>query len=92
MHESIHNHLRMGYDRDGPESFYLSREVDKLSRWMQKLYRHGPWGGRGLGDLASQLKHFGRDVQIGPRRRKYHVEPMPRYYDGRYYPGDRWWR
>ncbi|KAF2832061.1 hypothetical protein CC86DRAFT_462444 [Ophiobolus disseminans] len=89
MHDSIHSHYRMGYDRDGPESYYLSREVEKLSRLLQKLHRHTPWGGRGLGDIASQLKHFGRDVQVGRRRGRY-GHPRPRYYDGRYFPRDRW--
>lgn len=92
MHDSIHSHVLMGYDRDGPESFFLSREVEKLSRLLQKMYRHDPWQGRGLGDLARELKLIGRDVQIGPRRRKYHPRPRPRYWDGSYYPGDGWWR
>ena len=92
MYHGIHGHYMMGYDRDGPESFFLSREVEKLSRALQRCYRKNPWSGRGIGDLASQLKYAGRDLQIGPRRRKYHVRPRPRYWNGDYYPGERWWR
>jgi hypothetical protein len=91
MYEGIHDHYRMGYDRDGTESYYLSREVEKLSKLLNKLYRRNPWGSRGLGDLATQLKYMGRDVQIGPRRLKYHVMARPRYPGGRYYLGQRRW-
>jgi hypothetical protein len=89
MYDGIHGHYQMGYDRDGPESYYLSREVEKLSRLLSKLYRRNPWSGRGLGDMASQLKYMERDVQIGPRRLRYHVRTQPRYLDGRYYRGGR---
>ena len=89
MYDGIHGHYQMGYDRDGPESYYLSREVEKLSRLLDKLCRRNPWSGRGLGDMAQQLKYMGRGVQMGPRRQRYHVRPKPRFLNERYRPG-RW--
>jgi hypothetical protein len=90
MYDGIHGHYQMGYDRDGPESYYLSREVEKLSSLLNKLYRRNPWSGRGLGDMAQQLKYMGRVVQMGPRRPIHHVRSRPRFLDGRY-RRDGWW-
>jgi hypothetical protein len=91
MHQSIHSHYSMGYDRDGAESYMLSREMEKLARMLLQLDRHGAWG---IGDFAMRLKHMGREMQIGRRRSRYHTVPRPRYYGGGYYYGDnssRYW-
>jgi hypothetical protein len=92
MYESIHAHFMMGYDRNGTESFYLSRELEKLSRRMQRLYNRHPWADRRLADLAGHLKYAGRDVQIGARRKRFYKLSAPRYHDGRYYPSEPWGR
>jgi hypothetical protein len=92
MYHMIHGCYMLGYDRDSSESYYLSREIDKLSKMLQRVYRRNPWSGRGFGDITSQLKYLGRDVQIGPRRRRYHAMPQPRYHDGSYYFDQGWGR
>jgi hypothetical protein len=89
MYDLIHAHFMMGYDRDGMESFYISREVEKLSRSLERLYNNYPWADHRLADLASHLKYMGRDVQIGPRRKRFHRFPRPRYHDGRFYGNQR---
>ncbi|KAF1845620.1 uncharacterized protein K460DRAFT_284583 [Cucurbitaria berberidis CBS 394.84] len=76
--DSIHHHYRWGFDRDGPDSYFLSREVEKLSRFLRRMYRFYPWVPQ-LGTLSEQLKYMGRDVQTGPRRLRYHTMPKHRY-------------
>jgi hypothetical protein len=88
LYETIHGHYMLGYDRDGPESYYLSREMEKLSKMLQRACRGNPRSGRGFGDIASQLKYMGRDIIITPRRKRYHTYPRPRYSDGSFYAGE----
>jgi hypothetical protein len=88
LYEIIHGHYRLGYGRDGPESYYLSREVEKLSKLLQRACRGSPRRGRGFSDIASQLRYMGRDIMIAPRRRKYHTFPRPRYSDVSFYTGE----
>jgi hypothetical protein len=91
LYETIHRHYMLGYDRDGPESYYVSREMEKLSKMLQRACRRNPWSERGFGNIASQLRYMGQDIMIAPRRRNYHTFPRPRYSDGSYYPGDLPW-
>ncbi|KAH7077124.1 hypothetical protein FB567DRAFT_142882 [Paraphoma chrysanthemicola] len=88
LYENIHHHFMMGYNRDGSESFWLSRDLEKLSRRMQRLYHRHPCADRRVAGLAGHLKHAGRDLQIGRRRKGFHMRPGPRYYSGEYYPGE----
>ncbi|KAF2854494.1 hypothetical protein T440DRAFT_475646 [Plenodomus tracheiphilus IPT5] len=37
--EQIHHHYQHGFDRDGPESYYLAREVERLSKYLNELHR-----------------------------------------------------
>lgn len=92
MYEGIHEHIVLGYDRDGSESYYLSREAEKLARELMRLSRRSPWGGRGLSEFASGLKYMGREMQVGRRRSRYHTVPRPRYWEGGfgYGYGDSW--
>ncbi|KAH7401880.1 hypothetical protein DE146DRAFT_444647 [Phaeosphaeria sp. MPI-PUGE-AT-0046c] len=89
MYDNIHGHYMMGYDRDGSEAYYLSRELEKLSKMLHRFYRHNPWAQRGFGDIASQLRCMGTEMLVGPRRRKHHQIGRPRYYEGGYYRGQR---
>jgi hypothetical protein len=89
LYDTIHGHYRLGYDRDSPDSYYLSRELEKLSKALQRAGRRSPWSGRGIDDIGSRLKiMMGPGVRVAPRRRKYHTRPRPRYADGSFYVGD----
>ncbi|KAH7072840.1 hypothetical protein BKA63DRAFT_52131 [Paraphoma chrysanthemicola] len=88
LYENIHAHFMMGYDRDGAQSFWLSRDLEKLSRRMQRLYHRHPWADRRVAGLAGHLKYAGSDLQINPGRKRFHRRPVPRYYNGEYYPGE----
>lgn len=89
MYDTIHGHYMMGYNRDGSEAYYLSRELEKLSKMLSGCYRYNPWAERGLGDIASQLRCMGSGLMVGPRRRGYHCIGRPRYRDGTYVRGGR---
>ncbi|KAF1920090.1 hypothetical protein BDU57DRAFT_2884 [Ampelomyces quisqualis] len=90
LHDSVHGHYMLGYDRDGSESYHLSRKMERLSELLQMAQRRNPRGGRGLGDFASRVKYMSRDVMMGPRRHRFDTFAMPRYPDGSYYWGERW--
>jgi hypothetical protein len=60
--------------------------MERFSKELQRAYRRNSYCGRGIGDIASQLKYLGRDVLFGsPRRRS------PRYgYGAGIGVGGRW--
>ncbi|KAF2034751.1 hypothetical protein EK21DRAFT_85313 [Setomelanomma holmii] len=76
--ETIHGHYRMGWDRDGSESYFLSRDMDKLSKLLHKLYRHTPWIEGDFDDFASRLRLMGRELHVGPKRQHYYSLPRSR--------------
>lgn len=88
MYDGIHNYYMLGYDREGPESYYLSKEVEKFLREVQRLSRRSPWVERGLRDFERQLKYLNREVQMGARRRRYGPGAWPKSSSSRY--GDYW--
>jgi hypothetical protein len=77
-YNGIHHHYRHGLDRDGPDAYHLSRELEKLARKLRRSHFHMPWLSQ-LGMFADQLKYMGRDMQIGRRRRRYYPMPKERY-------------
>jgi hypothetical protein len=79
-YECIHYHYKRGFDQHGPESYYISRELARLSKLVRKLYF-----ATGMHDLASwsdQLKYFGRDIQMRPRHLRFSTVPRHRYNRG----------
>lgn len=65
-YKCIHRYYKHGFDQDGPESYYVSREIERLSKLLRKLYF-----ATGMHELASwsdQLKYMGRDTQMSSRR------------------------
>ncbi|KAI8936068.1 hypothetical protein NX059_007568 [Plenodomus lindquistii] len=81
---NIHHHFRYGLDRDGPESFMLARELERLSRYANGMHHRlsDPYGSRAtspLAKLSDDLKHMGRDLQMGPKRLRYRTVPKMRH-------------
>lgn len=72
--ETIHHHYQFGLDRDGPDSYWLSREMERLSKRLRQMYRVCPWVPQ-LNMLSDQLRYMGRDVQVGPQRLRYRTMP-----------------
>jgi hypothetical protein len=90
LYDTVHGHYRLGHDRGGPQSYHVSRELEKLSKALQRVCRRSPWSGRGFDDIGSRLKYaMGRGVMVAPRRRKYRTIARPRYRDGTFYVGER---
>lgn len=89
LYNSIHGQYQMGYDRDGAEAYYLSRELAKLAKILARDYRRSPWSDRSFGDIASHLKCMSSELMVGPRRRRYHYHPRHRYYDDPFFPSER---
>ena len=84
----IHDHYKRGFDHDGPESYVLSREMQRLSSLLRDLYHE-----TGIHELAiwsDQLKYMGRDIQIGPRRLRYNLRPTHRHNRGLLMPQMAW--
>lgn len=77
LYENIHDQYRMGWDSDGPDAYYLAREMDKLARRLRRLY-HPVWTPQ-LARLASELKQMARDIQIGRRRLRFASYPEQRH-------------
>jgi hypothetical protein len=79
-YECIHYHYKRGFDQDGPESYYISREVERLSKLLRKLYF-----ATGMHELASwsdQLKYMGRNTHMSPRRYRSNIMPKHRHNRG----------
>ena len=80
---NIHHHYQLGLHRDGEDTLFLVREIEGLSRYVRRLYRAFPDMDE-LAVWADQLKYFGRDLQLEPRR--LHHNPMPRHRHNRRLP------
>jgi hypothetical protein len=79
-YQGIHYHYKRGFGQNGPGSYYISREIERLAKMLRKLYF-----ATGMHELASwsdQLKYMGRDIQLGPRRLRWSTVPEHRYSRG----------
>jgi hypothetical protein len=76
-YRKIHYHYKRGFDGDGPDSYFLARELEDLSKRFRWMYRGT--GIQQFAALADQLKYMGRDVQVGPRRLRYRTMPKEWY-------------
>ncbi|EUC38598.1 hypothetical protein COCCADRAFT_82433 [Bipolaris zeicola 26-R-13] len=84
--EAFHNthyHYQLGLDTESEDPYYLAQEIERLSRYVRKLYRAFP-DMIELALWADQLKYLGRDVQIAPRRIRH--SPIPKHRHNRGYP------
>ncbi|RMZ73917.1 hypothetical protein GMOD_00004723 [Pyrenophora seminiperda CCB06] len=75
--QGIHRHYPWGFNCDGPESYLMARELDRMSRKLQGMYHATDIGQFAM--LAKQLMYMGRNVQVGPRRPRFHALPHQRY-------------
>ncbi|CCT61105.1 hypothetical protein IAQ61_001661, partial [Plenodomus lingam] len=83
-YNTIHHHYQHGLDGDGSESFLLSREINKLSKYLNRLHKilygtNCPISASPLALLSDDLKYMGRDAQVGPRRLRYRTIPKPNH-------------
>ncbi|KAL6709666.1 hypothetical protein ACN47E_001094 [Coniothyrium glycines] len=78
--DEIHDHYRMGIESDGPDTYYLAREMDKLSRRIRRIHNQiRPFSqAPSLASWADQLHYMARDMQIGPRRLRHYTMPKRR--------------
>lgn len=76
-YQDIHYHYKRGFDQHGPESYYISREIRRLSELLRKLYF--ATGMRELASWSNQLKYMRSDVQLGPGHRQLSTLPKHRH-------------
>ena len=79
-YQDIHYHYKRAFDQHGPESYYISREIRRLSKLLRKLYL--ATGMHELASCSNQLKYMGSDVQLGPRHLRLSTPPKHRYNRG----------
>ena len=78
-YQDIHYYKR-GFDQHGPESYYISHEIERLSKLLRKLYF--ATGMRELASWSNQLKYMRSDVQLGPGHLWLSTLPKHRYNHG----------
>ncbi|KAH6223093.1 hypothetical protein HBI53_065250 [Parastagonospora nodorum] len=92
LYDTIHGQYMLGYDHCD-----MSRDMEKPSKMVLRAHRRNSYCGRGLGDIANQLKYLGRDLWRGNQRRRRHgrfgIGAYPKrglgYYDDDLYFGGR---
>ncbi|KAL7774901.1 hypothetical protein CFE70_005816 [Pyrenophora teres f. teres 0-1] len=75
--QGLHRHYQWGFNSDGPEMYLLARELERISRKLQRMYHD-----TGIGQfsvLADQFMYMGRNVQVGPRHRRFRTIPQQRH-------------
>jgi hypothetical protein len=76
-YQGIHYHYKRGFGQNGPGSYYISREIERLAKMLRKLYF-----ATGMHELASwsdQLKYMGPDVFDGAQCRSTGIVVDSRY-------------
>ncbi|EDU45295.1 hypothetical protein PtrSN002B_000301 [Pyrenophora tritici-repentis] len=70
-------HCQWGFNGDGPETYLLARELERISRKLQRMYHD-----TGIGHfsaLADYFMYMGRSFQVGPRHRRLRTIPQQRH-------------